>query len=363
MPRRLLVLVPLLAVLCLAVAPSAQAKAPTFYKAFWGPVSIDGKSQFPLYRRLGVRLFEIQLHWRDVAPARPAHATDPRDSAYRWPDDVAAAVKQAKRFKLKVLIMIIGAPAWSNGNRAWNYHPNPTSFAHFATAAARKYPSVHHWMIWGEPQRKENWLPSTIQTIGKPLSQGQQYGPRQYALVLDKAYGALKAASRNNLVIGGDTSVSGAIRPLSWLRAMKLPSGKPPRMDFYGHNPFCARTPNLKNPPQPGFVDFSDLGRLQKSVDKALARPRHKKHIRLFLSEWTVPTGRDREFNFHTTRAVQAKFIKAGLKLARKLHVYGLGWIHLRDEPPNKDGSLRSQGGLLDYKGKPKPGYYAFKRY
>ena len=362
MPRRSLVLLPLLAVLCLALAPAAQARRPTFYKAFWGPTTLGGKSQFPRYKKLGVKLFQIQLRWESVAPKRPANPTSPKDPAYHWPAEVNYAVKQARKYKLQVLIMVIGAPPWANGNRTWNFHPDPTAYARFMTAAAHRYPSVHHWMVWGEPSRAANWSPEAIQVGTTPLTRAQAYAPRQYAIMLDRAYGALKAASRKNLVIGGNTFTAGSIKPLSWVRSMKLPDGRPPRMDLYGHNPFCLRTPNLKNPPgKDGTIDFSDLPRLQKTVDKALARPRHKKTIRLFLSEWTVPTGPDREFNFHTTRATQAKFIKAGLKLARRIHAYGLGWIHLLDEPPNKDGSRRSQGGLLDYKGKPKPGYFAFK--
>jgi len=39
----------------------------------------------------------------------------------------------------------------------------------------------------------------------------------------------------------------------------------------------------------------------------------------------------------------------------------GLGWIHLRDEPPLGDTRV-VQGGLLTHDGKPKPGFYAFMR-
>jgi hypothetical protein len=352
----------LLAVLAALALPSA-AHAASFTKAFWGPVTIHGKSQFPVYKRLGVRLFEIQVNWSSVAARKPSDPTNPKDPAYRWPSNVATAVKQAKKYRMGVLIMIIGAPRWANGGRPWNYAPNPWAYAHFATAAARHYPSVHHWMVWGEPSRQHNWQPLVPQQIGRRLTQEQLAAPRRYARMLDAAYGALKRQSRGNLVIGGNTFTAGDIRPARWIRGMRLPNGKPPRLDLYGHNPFCLRAPDLRNPPGPQEIaDFSDLGRLQKTIDHNLARPRGKKRIRLFLSEWTVPTGPDREFNFYATRATQARFIKAGLGIARRLGVYGLGWIHLRDEAPKKD-SRRSQGGLLDWKGKPKAGYYAFKRY
>ena len=39
---------------------------------------------------------------------------------------------------------------------------------------------------------------------------------------------------------------------------------------------------------------------------------------------------------------------------------YGLGWIHLYDDPPNPNKAV-VQTGLLTYDGKKKPGYFAFK--
>ncbi len=114
-------------------------------------------------------------------------------------------------------------------------------------------------------------------------------------------YGQLKAQRRSHVVIGGNTYVTGEIRPIDWVRNMKLENGRPPRMDLYGHNPFSFREPNLRNPPSvQGLVDFSDLGRFNRLIHRYLGRPRHKR-IRLFLSEFTIPTGPDVEFNFRVT--------------------------------------------------------------
>src|SRR5204862_7707587 len=135
---------------------------------------------------------------------------------------------------------------------------------------------------------------------------------------------------------------------------MRLPNAKPPRMDLYGHNPFSFRTPSLANPPGiQGTVDFSDLGRLSRLVDRNLARSRGQ-HIRLFLSEFTIPTGPDSEFNFYTDLGVQASWIRAAWRIVHRWsRIYALGWIHVYDEPPG--GSM---GGLLTAQGQRKPGYY-----
>ena len=243
---------------------------------------------------------------------------------------------------------------------AWNYPPTHVSaFAQFLTAAARRYPSVHLWMIWGEPDRSANFaLDLRVRARARRLTPAQARAPHVYAQMLDASYAALKHASERNLVIGGDTYTWGDIPVRLWIENLRLPNGQPPRMDLYGHNPFTYRDPNLSNPPSPGGAfDFSDLGRLSRLVDKYLARPGHV--IKLFLSEWTIPTSRfDDEFNFYVTPKVQARWITDAWRIVRSSpFIYALGWIHLQDDPPGQGSS----GGLLDYQGHPKPGYYAFK--
>ena len=93
------------------------------------------------------------------------------------------------------------------------------------------------------------------------------------------------------------TFTTGEIDTQQWIENLRLPNGRPPRLDLYGHNPFTSRDPNLANPPSPaGGVDFSDLRRLAGWIDRYLGRGRPQ--IKLFLSEWTIPTAVDDEFNF-----------------------------------------------------------------
>jgi hypothetical protein len=137
---------------------------------------------------------------------------------------------------------------------------------------------------------------------------------------------------------------------------MRLPNGRAPRLDLYGHNPFSIRAPSLLNPPSPEQqIDFSDLARLQRLVRRNLGRPGNRRP-ELFLSEWTIPTAIDREFNFHVDLGVQARWITAGLRVAQQLpRVYAIGWIHLYDALPV------SAGGLIQADGRKKPGYFAWR--
>ncbi|HEV2060396.1 MAG TPA: hypothetical protein VGR11_13655 [Solirubrobacteraceae bacterium] len=343
-----------------AIAPSAHA-AP-LEKGFWGPAAVDGKSQFPIYKRLGVTLYQTSLSWANVAPTRPANPRDPGDAAYQWPAELDDVIAEARRHDMRVLILLAGSPPWANGGKSAEWAPNrPGDFADFVRAASRRYPGVRHWMIWGEPSRSNNFKPLVEQPLGTKITSAQRRAPRRYARLLDAAYGQLKAQRRSNLVIGGNTYVTGEVRPIDWVKSMRLPNGKRPRMDLYGHNPFSFRNPDLRNPPSTqGLVDFSDLGRFDKLIHRYLGRPRGKR-IRLFLSEFTIPTGPDREFNFWVSEKTQAKWIKNAFRVARKVDAGGLGWIHLYDEAPIA-GHTVVRGGLLTHDGKKKPGFYAFMR-
>ena len=345
-----------------AGAPSAQAGTP-LEKGFWGPAQIDGVSQFPIYDDLGVTIYQTAMSWAAVAPTRPADARNPQDPAYQWPAELDATIREAQRYRMKVLIMLANAPPWANGGRSQEYAPDrPSDFGDFARAAARRYPGVRHWMIWGEPSRSQNFKPFVIQPFNTPITAAQKRAPRRYARLLDAAYGQLKAQRRSNIVIGGNTFTIGEIRPLDWVRAMRLPNGRRPRMDFYGHNPFTTRSPNLSNPPSRGaLVDFSDLARFDKQLQRYLGRPLHKT-IKLFLSEFTIPTAADREFNYYVSQRTQARWITNAFKVARTVkNIAGLGWIHLYDEPPIA-GKPVVHGGLLAHDGRKKLGYYAFRR-
>jgi hypothetical protein len=350
-----------IAVVILAAALSAPAAhSHVLQKGFWGPAQIDGVSQFPLYERLGVTVYQTAVHWAAVAPMRPADPKDPNDPAYRWPAEIDPIISQAEAHDMSVLLMLIGSPPWANGGKSPEHAPTRAAdFAAFARAAARRYPDVRRWMIWGEPSRSNNFKPLKRQPLGRPITREQARAPKRYARMLDAAYGQLKAQRSSNIVIGGNTFTTGEIRPADWVRNLDLPNGRPARLDLYGHNPFSFRDPNLRNP-RSESVDLSDLDWFSTLVQSRLGRPRHKR-VRLFLSEFTMPTAPDREFNLYVSPAVQARWITKAFRIAHAVNAEALGWIHLRDEPPNGDERV-VQGGLLTHDGRPKPGFYAFMR-
>jgi hypothetical protein len=337
----------------LALIGLTPAPAAAFSKAIWGQPYRNGVNQFPLYRRLGVGIDELALNWADVAPTAPRRLTDPNDRAYHWPQAIAQAVALARRYHIAVLLQLTGTPPWANHGGAPNVPPtNPWTFAGFAKAASREYPSVHLWMIWGEPTRTPNFSLTQSVPPGQALTPAQQVAPHTYAQLLDAAYAQLKSASRRNLVLGGSSWSGGDIDTQQWIENLRVPSGRRPRMDMYAHNPFSSKDPSFSQPFSPlGVVQFSDLPELAGWIDRYLRRG-----MPIFISEFTIPTAIDQEFQFYVDPPVAARWVTDALRLARHWkRIYAFGWIHVYDNPPI------SNGGLLTVQGQPKPDYYAFE--
>jgi hypothetical protein len=363
-PTRIRGLLALAATAALAWPAVADA-GPSPKKAIWGPVRVDGVSQFPIYRDLGAGIYQIKIHWNRIAPTRPARATDPGDPAYRWPSALDEAVAEARRHGIRVAVLIAGTPSWANGGRGRRWAPRrPADFGLFARAASSRYPSVRLWIVWGEPTRRRNFQPLLHERRDRPLTGRMRRGPRLYARMLDSAYGQLKRQSRRNLVIGGNSFTTGDVSPLNWIRNLRLPNGRPPRLDMYGHNPFSNRRPSLNRPPLGhGFADFSDLDLLARWVDRWLGRPRGKPGMKLFLSELFWPTDHpNHEFNFWVDRRTAASWLTTALRITRRWsRIYTLGWFSLYDDRPRPRGDEVNRG-LLDRSGRKKPAYLAYKR-
>jgi hypothetical protein len=312
----------------------------------------NGSSAFPVYKQLGVQVFQTQLSWADTAPRRPANPTDPNDPAYVWPTGLDQAVTQAGGEGISVALMVKGTPGWANGNRSNAWAPsNPADYANFLTAASRHFPTVHYWMIWGETTRVGNFYPMPVNS---PV------GPRRYAVLLDAAYAALKAVTPANVVIGGMTFTVGQVAPEDFVRWLKLPNGQPPRMDDWGHNPYSTRFPNLAEKPYAvGVRDINDIDTFHSEIATAY---RGHPVPNLWLSEFGISSDHaNKAFDYYVSRPVQAKWVTAAYKLADSVsYVTGLGWYELLDEPSALAGNLTE--GLMTGNGTPKPAYYAYQK-
>lgn len=187
--------------LCLALLlPSSAHAAKSQKKVIWGPVEVDGESQFPIYKDLGVGTYQMLLEWDQVGLLEPLDAKDPEDASYEWSEEIDSAISEAKRNGIKVALSITGRPDWAKAS----------DFKDFVTAAAKRYKAVHTWAI----------------------GDGAVKPAKDYPRMLDDAYAALKAAGKSNKVIGGNGN-----------SRLKLGNGKEARMDYFGTDPTARKAP------------------------------------------------------------------------------------------------------------------------
>ena len=326
----------------------------TVKKSMWGPASVGGQSQFPIYEDLGVGIWQHTLSWREIAATRPAAPRDPADPAYRWPS-IDAALADAEARGIAVSLLVLRTPAWANGGRSQAHAPRRAEdLAQFMAAASRRYPTVRYWMVWSEPTKPTNFRP--LRNVRRAA--------RTYARMLDRSYAALKRVDPRDRVIGGNSFTVGTIRPRAWIRHLQLPGGRPPRMDLYGHNAFTRRRPLLSPPPLGrGFADFGDLDTLFRWLDRDLrgARP-DGRPLRVFISEISFPTGHpNHEFNFFMTEELQARWMADALRETRRTpRIATFGYLGLFDDALRPGGD-QVERGLIRRDGTRKPAYAAFR--
>jgi hypothetical protein len=384
----------------LACAPSAGAGV----KSIWGPTTLAAGnvncpptgascSAFPVYAQLGAQNFQMQIPWDRAAPTRPANPRDPNDPAYRWTSGADTAIQQAAQNGMSVTVLVQGTPGWANGGRGRQWVPdNVHDYADFMFAISKRYPTVHHWMVWGEVNYGANF---------QPMPEHSPVGPRAYAQLLDAAYVALKDASPNNVVIGGDTlNANVPVSPEEFIRWIRIGKGKkqrPPRLDWWGHNPFEGRFPDIRQPALNSLLGLSDADTLHKLLKKAYLgkKKKKKKHRKkagrasaqsssspahvakkkkkkkkkrrrrstppIWFSEYSVLSGHAAHFwlGFYVSDQEQAQWVRAAYELVNSVpYVAGLGWYRLDDEPEG-DGS--ANWGLQTYTGQRKASFGAYQ--
>jgi len=385
--RRILLPLCLAGALVFACAGSADAAI----KSIWGPITYTrGNSNcagstacsvFPTYKALGVQNFQMQVPWDRVATRRPANPRDPNDPAYTWPSYADTAVQQAAQYGLSVTILVQGTPAWANGGKGRQWVPdNVRDYADFMFAISRRYPSAHQWMVWGEANYGANF---------QPMPEHSRVGPRAYARLLDAAYVALKQASPANIVIGGDTlNANIPVSPAEFIRWARVGKGKkkrPPRLDWWGHNPFEGRFPDIRQPALNNLLGLSDADTIHKLLKKAYVGKKKKRqgkkasasaHVSkkkgkkkkarrhtppIWFSEYSVLSGHPAHFwlGFYVSDQEQAQWVSAAYQLVNSVpYVAGLGWYRLDDEP---EAAGSANWGVQTYTGQRKSSFGAYQ--
>ena len=296
----------------------------------YGPGTLE--SRVAELDSLGVDVVRVTLNWRQI---------EPRQGVDSWArsDELLGALHKAG---IAPLVTLYGTPAWANGGRSENWAPTSKwTFAGFARRAAKRYPYVHLWTIWNEPNQRR-WLRPTSPSVHTQR-------------LLNTAYAAIHGASPHSLVSGGVTAPrgsTGGVSPVDWIAGMKKAHA---RLDAYAHNPYPLRrgeTPTTGGCDHCTTITMATLPRLLNAVQRAFGT-----RTRIWLTEYGYQTNPpDRLLGVSPATAARYTAV-AALRAYEAPRVDILVHYLVRDEPD----PARWQSGLFTARGAAKPAAAAFK--
>lgn len=296
----------------------------------YGPGSLDDR--LAQLDSLGVDVVRVTIDWR---------ATEPRKGVDDWAraDELLNGLHE---YGIAPLVTLYGTPAWANGGRSENWAPTSTStFAGFARRVAQRYPFVHMWTVWNEPNQRR-WLRPTSPSV---------YVSR----LLNPAVAAIHAVSPRSLVAGGVTAPrgsTGGVSPVDWIAGMAKAHA---HMDAYAHNPYPLRpgeTPTSGGCGHCTTITMATLPRLLSDVQRAFGV-----HMRIWLTEYGYQTNPpDRLLGVSYT--AQTRYMsEAALRAYEAPRVDVLIHYLLHDEP----NVGRWQSGVYTATGIAKPALQALR--
>jgi hypothetical protein len=331
------------------------------------------------FASLGADIVKINLYWDEVAPSgrrKPSGFDGANPASYNW-GSYDAAIQAIVAHGLQPYISLGNhAPRWATGRggRAGTNRPNVKEFQRFAEAAGARYPQVHIWSIWNEPNLY-SWL-SPQRSHGTPLS------PSIYRNLYLAGHRGLSEVghSKDRFLLGelmprGGTS-SQKVRPLEFLREMacldrhyhqyrgaaarKRGCHKVGRFPTSG----LAYHPYTK-PAGPGLSELPDdaaigqLGRVRSTIDALARRGKLPRRLPIWITEFGYQT-KPPDPVFGAPLARVASFMDESEWIAfRNSRVATYSQYTLYDDPPRPGpGALRWsswQSGLrfLNHKAKP----------
>ena len=278
------------------------------------------QAQMDVARDDNATVLRTLVTWAQVAPTRPARATNPFDPAYKF-DDLDEFVRNAQARDLEVLITLWGTPKWANAGKSPNYLPKKMAdFQNFARAVASRYsgrnagyPFVRFYGIWNE---------SNLGTFLSPQfnAKGRIVGPAAYAKLAAAGYAGIKAGSPKALVGIGETSSTGndkkkagtdKISPGKFAELVAR-ANRRLRFDAWAQHPYPFPV-NMKPTQKVRWpnVALTSLPRFEASLDTWFGR----KNIPVWITEYGHETKPGEPKG--VTEAQQATYVSQAIGLAR----------------------------------------------
>ena len=216
MPK--LVRLALISLVALAALPAAAVHAAThmpigFYDDASFRWSAERSTNVEAAAAAGASVIHTTANWSQIAPERPARASNGDDPQYHL-GDLDELVANASQNGMRVMININGTPSWANGGKTPNHMPKRLSdLTTFSRMLADRYDGRHGhgnvrlWSVWNEPNLQ---LFLTPQFSGKKI-----VSPANYAKLYKAAYAGIKAGNKAAQVAIGETSNLGRDKPIA----------------------------------------------------------------------------------------------------------------------------------------------------
>jgi hypothetical protein len=361
------------AALALAAAQPAQGSR-ALIKGIFDDAETIGRPQqtFPMLRTLRAEAVRVNLYWSEVAKRKPLAPANPADKAYNW-TGYDRMVEYAGRYRIKVVMAIVGTPRFANGGRDRSFAPKRAlDLRNFAYAAAQRYsgtfevgegdeaktlPAVRYWLAWNEPNNpvflrpqyklvKGGWRIESAYQYAR-ICNAIQAGIRATVLRGEKIACGVTAPRGNNAPRSARASVS----PLAFVRAMKRHGAK--GFDAYAHHPYYgsrSETPFTR----PKAETAVTLGNIDDLVGELTRLYGNK---RLWITEYGYQTSPQDKY-FGVTYAKQAAYLRQAFAIARRHpRIDMMLWFLLRDQQAVNSW----QSGFYTHGRKRKPSFAAFR--
>ena len=213
---------------------------------FWRSNLREAEDSYSQIAKVGFQWVRITASWHRIQSSK--------NGRYDW-QDIDGAVALAKKYNLKVLMQISGAPEWATGadklsaaeknalnaRKIWVASFAPlqqydNDFSNFVSALVKRYASqgVIDYEFWNEPGNPEFWH----DTIQNPRP-----NPEHYTHLLKIAYTAAHNAHNDvnvmagGMTVGNSNSSTGYIGPMEFLERMYR-SGAKGYFDGVSHHPY-----------------------------------------------------------------------------------------------------------------------------
>ncbi len=340
---------------------------------------------------LGVDVIRANVLWTRYAPSprskkKPSFdASDPNAYPLGEVDDLVAG---AAARGMQVQLTPTGpGPAWASGcsgsaTARRICKPKPAEYKQFVTALARRYPSVHRWSIWNEPNQG-GWLTPQWRRVGR---RHVPYSPWIYRNLVRAATAALRANGHaGDAILLGETAPIGrtsgsyttrSLSPVAFYRDLFCLDSKGrrlrgsaarvrgcasfKRLDVTGvaHHPYTRGAgQSFARRVGSGDITLAQIGRLSLWINRAAHQRRISGRLPIYLTEFGVQTNPPDRFA-GTSLGNQAKWInQADFMAWRNSRIRSVAQYQMRDD--RSSGAF--QTGLRFLSGRAKPALGAYR--